>query len=83
MSSRYFFNLTDGEDMIRDEEGILVSDVQAALVSALEVIRELRAEDPSAAAEWKGWRLEILDEAGQVIESVSLDDPYSKNSSRH
>jgi hypothetical protein len=83
MSSRYYFNLTDGEVVIRDEEGILVSDVQAALVSALEVVRELRAEDPSVAAEWQGWRLEIVDEAGRVIESLSLDDPHSKNASRH
>lgn len=83
MLCRFYFNLTDGEDVIRDEEGVLVSGVQAALEPALEVIRELRAEDPLAAAEWQGWRLEIVDEAGRVIGSLSLDDPCGKHASRH
>lgn len=83
MSSRFYFNLTNGEDVIRDDEGILVTDIQAALTYAMEVVQELRAEDPLATAEWKGWRLEIADDTGQVIERISLDDPYSKNSSRH
>lgn len=83
MLCRYCFNLTNGEEVIHDEEGIQLSDIQAALAAAVEVIRELLAEDPSTVDEWKGWRLEIVDEAGQVIESLSLDDPYSKNASRH
>jgi hypothetical protein len=82
MPTRFYFNLTDGEEVIRDEESILVSDVQAALEPAMEVIREIRAED-LLAAECQGWRLEIVDEAGRVIESLSLDDPLTKNASRH
>jgi hypothetical protein len=49
MPTRFYFNLTDGEEVIRDEESILVSDVQAALEPAMEVIREIRAEDLLAA----------------------------------
>jgi len=83
MPSRFYFNLTDGVEEIRDDEGILVSDIQAALTYAMEVVQELRAEDPFSAAEWTGWRLEIADDTGRVVERVSLDDPYSKNASRH
>jgi hypothetical protein len=36
-----------------------------------------------SAAEWQGWKLEITDEAGQVIESLSLDDPLSTKPLRH
>src|SRR4051812_36313555 len=62
---RYYFNLTDGETMLRDEEGILASSVQAAAVSALEAVEELRAQDLSHSDGWQGWRLEIVDASGQ------------------
>ncbi len=55
----------------------MVSDADAALIAAMEVIQELRAQDAVSAAEWQGWTLEITDEAGRIIESLSLDDPVS------
>ena len=83
MHSRFYFHLNNGEDMIRDEEGILVSDADAALIAAMEVIQELRAQDAVSAAEWQGWTLEITDEAGRIIESLSLDDPPLTRLRRH
>jgi hypothetical protein len=83
MSSRYFFNLTDGEDVIRDEDGIVVPDLHAALVEAMKAIEELRAEDPSAMAEWQGWWLEIIDHSGQTVQSIPLDRPLWKLPSQH
>ena len=56
--TRYYSNLTDGEIMIRDGEGIETANIQAAVLSALEAIEELRAQDPSYSDEWQGWRLE-------------------------
>jgi hypothetical protein len=44
--ARYYFNLTDGETMIRDEEGLKASCVQAAMVSAMEAVEELRSGSP-------------------------------------
>lgn len=70
---RYYFNLTDGETMIRDEEGIVASSIQAAVVSAMEAVEELRAQDPSSSDEWHGWRLEIVDASGQAVQSLPLD----------
>jgi hypothetical protein len=73
--ARYYFNLTDGDATIRDEEGVEVSNIQAAVIHALEVIEELRAEDPSNSAEWQGWRLEIIDSSGKAVQSIPLDAP--------
>ncbi|WP_246777298.1 hypothetical protein [Microvirga sp. VF16] len=71
--TRYYFNLTDGEIMIRDEEGIETVSLQAAVVSALEAAEELRAQDPSNSSEWQGWRLEIVDTSGRAVQMIPLD----------
>lgn len=70
---RYYFNLTDGETMIRDEEGIEAASIQAAMISAIEAAEELRAQDPSNSDEWQGWRLEIVDASGQAVQTIPLD----------
>ena len=73
VSARYYFNLTNGDSMIRDEEGIVASSLQAAAVSAMEAVEELRAQDPSNSDEWQGWRLEIVDASGQAVQITPLD----------
>lgn len=70
---RYYFNLTDGETVIRDEEGVEASNLQAAVISAMEAVEELRAQDASNSDEWRGWRLEIVDAAGRAVQSIPLD----------
>ncbi len=72
--ARYYFNLTDGETVIRDDEGVEVASIQAAMISALEAAEELRAQDPSNSDEWQGWRLEIVDASGQAVQTIPLDD---------
>jgi|SRR5918993_834591 hypothetical protein len=71
--ARYYFNLTDGDTMIRDEEGVEALSIQAAAVSALEAAEELRAQDPSDSDEWQGWRLEIVDASGRAVQAIPLD----------
>jgi hypothetical protein len=73
VSARYYFNLTNGDSMIRDEEGIVASSLQAAAVSAMEAVEELRAQDPLNSDEWQGWRLEIVDASGQAVQTIPLD----------
>jgi hypothetical protein len=72
-AGRYYFHLTNGEATIRDEEGTEVSSMQTALISAMEMVEELRAEDPSAADEWQGWSLEIVDASGRTVHTMPLD----------
>jgi hypothetical protein len=74
MPSRYFFNLTDGHDVIPDEDGIEVSDDRAALIQAFEAIEELRRESNASQGEWEGWRLNIMDGSGRLVHSLALDD---------
>ena len=71
-SGRYYFHLANGDALIQDEEGTEVSSMQSALISAMEMIEELRAEDPSAADEWLGWRLEIVDASGRTVHTMPL-----------
>ena len=73
MASRYYFNLTDGDEVIRDEDGLEVPDVRMALIHAFEAIEELRHEDASPSSEWHGWRLDIVDGSGNLIQSLPLD----------
>ena len=73
VSARYYFNLTNGDAMIRDEEGITASSLQAAIISAMEAVEELRAQDSLHSDEWQGWRLEIVDASGQAVQIIPLD----------
>src|SRR5215218_4488092 len=73
VAARYYFNLTNGEAMIRDEEGIEASSLQAAVISAMEAVEELRAQDPLNSDEWQGWRLEIVDAEGRAVHAIPLD----------
>ncbi len=73
VTAQYYFNLTNGETMIRDEEGIEASSIQAAVISAMEAVEELRAQDPSNSEEWQGWWLEIVDASGQAVQTIPLD----------
>jgi len=83
MPSRYYFNLTNGDEVIRDEYGIEVPNVRTALIHAFEAIEELRGEDPSSFGEWQGWKLDIIDGSGHLIHSLPLDSAVPDQSSHH
>jgi hypothetical protein len=61
MAARYYFNLTNGDAFIQDEDGIEASIIQAAVVSAMEAVEELRAQSPRTwISGWDGgWRLSM------------------------
>jgi hypothetical protein len=82
MPCRFFFNLTNGVDVVRDEDGIEHSSMNSALIQAMKAIEELRAQDPLAAEDWRGWSLEIVDASGRTVRSLPLGSPCSKHSSR-
>jgi hypothetical protein len=69
---RYYFNLTNGDVMIRDDEGIRAASLRNAVIAAMEAIEELRAHDPFS-DEWQGWRLEIVYASGQAVLAIPLD----------
>ena len=73
MSSRYYFNLTDGNQIICDDEGLQLADINAAVGYATKAIEELRAEAPSPSEEWLGWRMEITNGTGEVVWVIPLE----------
>ena len=75
MALHYYFNLTDGHDVIPDEIGIEVSDDRAALIHAFEAVEELRREADASPEEWRGWWLNIMDASGRLVHSLALDNP--------
>jgi hypothetical protein len=72
-TQRFFFNLTDGDEVILDDAGLEVPNITAAHLHAHEIIADLRREDPSLSGEWAGWRIEIVNTAGWTVEVLSLD----------
>jgi hypothetical protein len=70
---RCFFHFVNGHESMRDPEGLEVTDVDQALVNAVETLQSLAREDEEAAATWSDWRLDVCDDAGVVLFSISLD----------
>ncbi|MGF9760348.1 hypothetical protein AAII07_34680 [Microvirga sp. 0TCS3.31] len=71
----YYFNLTDGDEVFRDEVGILVPCAHAATKAAMEAIAELAQEVSCCSGEWQDWRLEISDPSGLIVETIPLEAP--------
>jgi molybdopterin converting factor small subunit len=69
---RCFFNLVSDHDVILDDTGIEVPDLQTAKIEAAKAIRELRQELSAAKEDWVGWRLEIVCANGNVLHSMDL-----------
>jgi D-hexose-6-phosphate mutarotase len=65
-----YFHLKDAHEVIRDAEGVEVSDVQEARVHAVRAIEELRQQEGQ---HWSGWTLAATDAAGQILFTIDLD----------
>ncbi len=70
---RLYFHLRDKHYMLPDVDGVEVSDIAKAWCVAREMIRTLRQEDPSAARDWSGWTLSVVDPAAAVSFTINLD----------
>lgn len=66
MPERFYFDIENGAEAIRDEDGVEAASPDAALEEARSVIREMAAElagaDPDAA-----WTLIVRDASGFVV----------------
>ena len=70
---RLYFDLKDKQHTLPDVEGIEVSDIAQARLVALEMVRKFRQQNGSAAQEWSGWTLNVVDAAGVIVFSIDLD----------
>ena len=69
---RVYFNLANGSESIRDEEGVVVSDVDHARAEALSAVGDLRGEKGAEPPDWIGWRLDASDQEGTLLFSLDL-----------
>lgn len=71
---RYFFHVRNGDSLIQDLEGIDLPDLDAARIEALEGARSLLSETVRTGGVLDGQRFEIVDESGQVLDTLSFRD---------
>jgi hypothetical protein len=69
---RLYLNIVQGDEIMPDEDGIEVRDIDAAVIDAKEVIQELQTADPGFASRWAETKLVISDESGAIIESIAM-----------
>jgi hypothetical protein len=69
---RYYFHLVKGQERIRDRQGIEFAEALNLDIVA-KVIAEIQVERPDLLdGSQRGWRLEIEDAAGRVIQTIQL-----------
>jgi hypothetical protein len=69
---RYFFHLGHTSfERILDKEGVEVADDAAALLEALQAVRELLDEE---AYPTSGWSFQVFDETSRVLVTFDLDN---------
>ena len=72
LAQRYYFDLKNGRDLIRDDEGVDASGPDEAIEEAQAALDEMRRNDQGPAP-IDGWQLIIRDESGMTVGAISLD----------
>lgn len=67
---RFYFDLTDGQQVIDDVEGREADSFDQALAQARSAVEEMRADGELEDCEY-GWRLLIRDEKGSVLTTIA------------
>jgi hypothetical protein len=70
-----YFHLVSCHDVILDDTGVEVADLESAEAEARKAIQELRQEDDEADEMWAGWQLNVTDAFGRVLLSIPLTRP--------
>ncbi|MBY0298758.1 MAG: hypothetical protein K2X71_22435 [Methylobacterium sp.] len=71
MAQRFYFDLTDGNTIIRDEEGVEVDDAQAALEQAEAAVQEMRADGELAGLRGS-WKLLVRMSTDTVLTVITI-----------
>ena len=71
MSHRFYFDLTNGLQTIRDDEGVLAHDLEHAIDEARVVIEEMR-DSGELSEDEEGWVLVIKDAAREPLMSLPV-----------
>ena len=66
----YYFDCTDGQRFVLDDEGIDLSDSDAACALARALAKGLMEASRPSIRDWSGWAVDVTDEAGEPVMSV-------------
>ncbi|MDQ4061442.1 MAG: hypothetical protein M3145_10135 [Pseudomonadota bacterium] len=66
----YYFDCTDGQRFVLDDEGIDLSDSDAAHALARALAKGLMEASRPSIRDWSGWAVDVTDEAGESVMSV-------------
>ena len=70
---RYWFCLTDGEEVLENPKGLELPGDAAALDEAVVLARELKEGKVVPGRNWDGWFVDIQNEHGESIDTVPID----------
>jgi hypothetical protein len=71
---RYYFHLHGHPNRLRDEEGVVLPDSEAAWFQAVRSAREIIRADLHLGCDFEGRAIEIVDERGAPVEQIPLVD---------
>lgn len=71
MTQRFYFDLTDGESVLRDDTGVLAPDLDEAIEAARAVLEEMRDSGDLSDGE-DDWLLVIKDEARRALTTLPV-----------
>jgi len=69
---KYYFDLANHTERIVDEDGIEACSVADLRIQTAMAVAEIQREEPDGLDQWAGWRLEVLDAAGQLVLVIDL-----------
>ena len=71
---RYFFHLDGPDARLRDEEGLVLPDPEAAWYQAVRSAREMIRAELHLGTSWDGQAIAIADDKGAPVNRVPLEE---------
>ncbi len=72
MARRFYFDLTNGSETIRDERGVEAGDLIEAVNEAQAVLSEMSRNDELSGS-GAGWQLLIREASGPILQTLPVD----------
>ena len=77
--TRYFFSIVEGDEIMDDEEGTELPNLEAARTEALESAREVIADDVLSARKYEAGRaIMVRDETGKIVLTLPFSEVWSQ-----
>jgi hypothetical protein len=71
--ARYYFQLSDGNEVLKTGKGLDLLGNAAAREEALILARELKDGKVMPGRSWDGWFVQIVDQHGHEVDTVPID----------